>query len=249
MEHLRIFFEITLVVLLSIRLVLMVESARRKQARFAAKKAATLEAAAEAEAAACRCGPAKAAKEVPSAPTYEVQAIELENRDFKAIGERLVADKESVATALNRAIMAAQHLDSEIKKRCFYGKEPKPYIAPQFDPESVGFEKLLRDPVFIRLLHGFMGIATEAGEGIEALAKFAEKGEVDTVNIKEELGDVFWYSAVVADTCETTFKAEQDRNLAKLQKRFAGKSYNDKTVMNRDLKAEREILESDQEPK
>jgi hypothetical protein len=44
-------------------------------------------------------------------------------------------------------------------------------------------------------LHGAIGIATEAGEILEAVYG---KYEVDAYNLKEELGDLMWYIACVA---------------------------------------------------
>ncbi len=172
---------------------------------------------------------------------YKDLAIRTENQDFDGIGRRLLANKKRVLEALNNAITAAQELDAVVKKTCYYGKEPKVIKIPQFDTESLDVSKLT-DKSFIRLLHGFMGIATEAGEGLEALAKAYNGEALDKVNVGEELGDVFWYSAIVADTCGTSFEQEQTKNIAKLAKRY-GDKFSDVKSMNRDLEGERKILE------
>ncbi len=51
-----------------------------------------------------------------------------------------------------------------------------------------------------RIYHGIIGICTEVGEIVEAY----EKKEVDYVNIAEEIGDVFWYTAVILDELNIT---------------------------------------------
>ena len=86
-----------------------------------------------------------------------------------------------------------------------------------------------------------MGIMTEGGEGIEALAQHISKGtDLDLVNIGEENGDVDWYQALIADECGTDFE-KNIKNIKKLALRH-GDKFSDAKVMNRDLEAEREIL-------
>lgn len=46
-----------------------------------------------------------------------------------------------------------------------------------------------------RMLHGIVGISTEMGEVSEAY----ERTNIDYVNVAEELGDAFWYTAVLLD--------------------------------------------------
>lgn len=170
---------------------------------------------------------------------YINKAVQTENKEFSEISERLENNKEEVFLALNQAILALQNLDHTVKKKAFYGKPPKHYEAPLFkglNPE------ILNDKRFIRLLHGFMGIGTEAGEGLEALAKMHSGEDLDVVNVAEELGDVFWYCALIADEAKTSFSKEQEKNIKKLEKRH-GKKYNKKKVMDRDLDSERKILE------
>ncbi|QMP18283.1 nucleotide pyrophosphohydrolase domain protein [Vibrio phage phiV141] len=96
-----------------------------------------------------------------------------------------------------------------------------------------------------RLLHAGLGMLTEAVEFLEALHKAALKGEpVDKVNLGEELGDQFWYQAIAADELGTTFDKEQRTNIEKLQLRYPDK-FTQKRANNRDLDAERKLLERD----
>lgn len=178
---------------------------------------------------------------------YQKRSVDRETKDYEGISSRLIDNGVEVLAALNQFILAAQKLDEVVKKKTYYGKAPKYYHAPLFkvsDELSDEQKARLKDLNFIRLIHGFMGIATESGEGIEALAQFFNGKDLDLVNIGEELGDNFWYSALIADTCGTDFTTEMTRNDLKLAKRH-GKKYNDDKVMDRDLKEEREILKKD----
>lgn len=95
----------------------------------------------------------------------------------------------------------------------------------------------------LRLLHASIGIFGEAGEMLEALIAQMTTGELDTVNFGEELGDVDWYKAIAHD--EIGIPEEQIRAavIAKLKARFGDKFTSD-AAHNRDLDAERAILEA-----
>ena len=94
-----------------------------------------------------------------------------------------------------------------------------------------------------RLLHAGMGIATEAGEFLDALKKSIFYGkELDRVNLKEELGDLLWYIAIAMDELGTDFEREMERNIEKLRARYPEKFTKEK-ALERDLEKEREILE------
>lgn len=95
-----------------------------------------------------------------------------------------------------------------------------------------------------RLLHAAMGIATEAGEFMDPLKKALFYGkEVDEVNLKEEIGDILWYIGIACDALDTTVELEMARVLAKLQVRYPDK-FEDYLATNRDLAAERTVLET-----
>lgn len=47
----------------------------------------------------------------------------------------------------------------------------------------------------IRLLHGAIGLSSELAEAQEMV----EKPNVDAVNLKEEMGDLFWYMGIIID--------------------------------------------------
>lgn len=101
------------------------------------------------------------------------------------------------------------------------------------------------DSVGPRLIHASMGFVTEAGEFQDALKKALFYGkELDKTNLKEEIGDLLWYMAIAMDALSTDFDAEQDRVIRKLKARYPSKFDND-LAENRDLVAERKILETD----
>ena len=93
------------------------------------------------------------------------------------------------------------------------------------------------------IIHGVIGIATEAGELLEALLNAMNGKSFDAVNMAEEVGDVQWYIALLAKHCGFTLEESQQINIAKLRMRF-GDKFSEFDANNRNLKAERSILEN-----
>lgn len=117
----------------------------------------------------------------------------------------------------------------------------KDYIQDAIKTESVHFNVTGRE----RLLHAGIGLATESGEFLDALKKSIFYGkELDTVNLKEELGDVLWYMAIAMDALGTDFETEMEKNIKKLKARY-GEKFSQDSAEKRDLKREREILEGE----
>ncbi len=101
----------------------------------------------------------------------------------------------------------------------------------------------LKNITAMRALHGAMGLSTEAGEVLDQLKKHLMYGkELDLVNLKEEVGDCFWYLALLAKTCGFTFEEAMELNIAKLKLRYADK-FTEDAAINRDVVAERKLLE------
>jgi len=110
--------------------------------------------------------------------------------------------------------------------------------------DRAAIDARLHDARLCRLLHAGMGMATETGEFVDALKKHVFYGrEVDEVNLIEELGDLFWYLAVAADTLGVTFEDIQRRNIDKLKVRYAEK-FTETQAADRNLDAERSVLET-----
>ena len=124
--------------------------------------------------------------------------------------------------------------------------DSKDYIKNAIKTESSDFkamDKRLANDGMKRLLHGGIGLATESGELLDALKKHIFYGkDLDKVNLAEELGDLFWYIAIVADELGVDFESVMERNITKLQTRY-GHQFSEKSSGERDLKKERKILE------
>lgn len=123
----------------------------------------------------------------------------------------------------------------------------KEYIQNAIKTESRDFATIgmrLQSEENQRLLHGGIGLATEAGEFLDALKKHIFYGkEMDKVNLREELGDIFWYCAIIADQLEIDFAEVMERNITKLKARY-GEKFSEMKATTRDLDTERKILES-----
>lgn len=101
----------------------------------------------------------------------------------------------------------------------------------------------LKDTKTLRLLHAAMGLCTEAGEFMDMLKKHILYGKpIDEVNLKEELGDSQWYSALAADALEAKLIDILQTNIDKLKARYPNK-FTEIDALNRDLDKERNILE------
>jgi NTP pyrophosphatase (non-canonical NTP hydrolase) len=95
----------------------------------------------------------------------------------------------------------------------------------------------------LQLLHGAMGISTEAGELMDAVKRFLIYGKpVDVTNIMEEIGDLFWYMSLIARCCGFTFEEAKAKNIAKLRARYPDK-FTELAALNRNLDAELKALE------
>ena len=121
---------------------------------------------------------------------------------------------------------------------------PNEYILNVLRTESTKDPIVSEFGVNSRILHACMGTTTEAGELVDACKKSMFYGkQLDKVNLAEEAGDVLWYIAILCDELGITFEELFEVNITKLKKRY-GDKFSDESAENRDLAAEREILES-----
>ena len=94
-----------------------------------------------------------------------------------------------------------------------------------------------------RLQHAAMGLATEAGEFVDMIKKHIYYGKaLDVVNAKEELSDCSWYIALALNELNTTMNEVLTLNINKLKLRYPAK-FSSEDAINRDVVAERELLE------
>jgi NTP pyrophosphatase (non-canonical NTP hydrolase) len=95
------------------------------------------------------------------------------------------------------------------------------------------------------LMHAAAGVCTEGGELMDVFKKFHFYGKpIDWTNVEEEIGDVLWYLALACRASGTTLEAVAEKNIAKLKARYPDKFTNFRAI-NRDLEAERKILENE----
>lgn len=95
--------------------------------------------------------------------------------------------------------------------------------------------KITKQGLNIRNIHGILGIASELAELMIALIK------QDKTEIKEEIGDQFWFLAMIADANGLTIEECIEANKRKLEARYKDKFTQDE-ALNRDLKKEEEAL-------
>jgi NTP pyrophosphatase (non-canonical NTP hydrolase) len=104
-------------------------------------------------------------------------------------------------------------------------------------------DKTLSDHGFARLMHGMIGVCTEAGELQDMVKKaLIYNKPFDRVNVLEEIGDCLWYCALALDAAGYTMAECMEKNIDKLRVRFPDK-FTFKGANNRDLDAERASLE------
>lgn len=104
-------------------------------------------------------------------------------------------------------------------------------------------EKVL--PHDLALQHGILGILTEAGELADlvkrqviynkpAVSEYDVDSTDKTPTIEEELGDIFWYLAVIANNSGVDLGQAAAKNIAKLQKRYPEKYTNEAALARAD---------------
>jgi hypothetical protein len=116
--------------------------------------------------------------------------------------------------------------------RTNYGALPE--AARNIDPKNLN----------LRLAHAGLGIFSESGEALELIRDQLEGKTFDTVNWGEEIGgDISWYQALGHDAAGTDEDVERAKNIKKLELRNKGQQFNAEGTLNRDLEAERAVLE------
>lgn len=171
---------------------------------------------------------------------YEALAARTMSHEFH--NDKVSAPK--LACEVGNLARYLEELDG-VKKALFYGKA----LDAGFFAGETHIDDAMLSAIHperqkaIDILHCVIGIATEAGELLEALYSAMDSGaQLDTVNVAEEVGDVQWYCANLVTALDTTLDAVQQTNIAKLQKRYPEK-FTAEAALNRDLDGERKVLE------
>lgn len=107
-------------------------------------------------------------------------------------------------------------------------------------------ESIVKDDAcsgLMRLIHASFGMNTEQAEFQDALKKsiFYNK-PLDLINLKEELGDMLWYTAIACNELKIDLEDVMATVIRKLKKRYPEK-YTDDLANTRDLFEERKALE------
>lgn len=136
-----------------------------------------------------------------------------------------------------------------VKKSLFYGKD---YPGEVFtsDVSCLGLGTSLGKHITplaqVEVVHGIIGVITEAVELGEALVESISAGTpIDMVNLSEECGDVIWYLACILRHTGKDFPGLMEQNIAKLRARYPD-GFTEYDALNRDLGAERAVLEATQ---
>ena len=146
----------------------------------------------------------------------------------------------SVMRTLKNFIHKGNELDL-LKKATFYGGERIQKFNAQSSTDQASDYLSLNSVVEPTIMHGILGIASEAVELVEALQKSLDSGEeIDLINLKEEIGDLLWYMTLIVKS-EAELYSIFDTNIAKLQSRYPEK-FTEFKATHRDLKKERAIL-------
>jgi NTP pyrophosphatase (non-canonical NTP hydrolase) len=124
-----------------------------------------------------------------------------------------------------------------VKRALFYGKAYAP------EDENPAYDGNIRHrPEHADLVHGILGLFTEAGELMEALGKVLRGAELDRINLIEEMGDAHWYLALLSYVAECSLSDFWEFNMMKLRKRYPDK-FTEHNAEHRDPTAERKVLE------
>lgn len=139
---------------------------------------------------------------------------------------------------IEKAAQSLQQLD-EHKRALFYGDD----TAAVLRADSGGDYTLgtLSDDDW-DVLHASLGVATEGGEVLEVTEGILSAGgEVDLDALVEEVGDILYYAARLADAADTTLLEIMQANNRKLRERFP-EQFNQEDALERDAHAEAEAM-------
>jgi len=138
---------------------------------------------------------------------------------------------------------AADMIDStmdEHKRALFYGDDDADVIRATGDGDYM-LEQVEGEGW--ALLHASLGAATEAGEILEqARDVLSSDGQPDLENVAEEVGDLMYYLARLADVCDTSLLEIMQSNNRKLRERFPD-SFVEEDALDRDTDVEKQAMD------
>lgn len=85
-----------------------------------------------------------------------------------------------------------------------------------------------------RFINGALGLAGECGEVVDIIKKHTQFNKpLDIDHLKEELGDILWYMAIILHNIDSDFEEIMQLNVNKLNRRFP-QAFSEKDALNRD---------------
>lgn len=164
--------------------------------------------------------------------------------------DQTIFNKSQIAANLFRIINTGNISDA-YKRATFYGDNNVQHRLTVAKAKSAELADitLAKDPDMtdeksLNVLHAIWGISSELGEVCESVVKSKIRGEeLDTKNIREELGDILWYMAILVREIGSSFEETAEINIKKLEVRFPEK-FTNSDALNRDLDAEKEVLDN-----
>lgn len=135
------------------------------------------------------------------------------------------------------AAEAATAWADRVKKALFYGKSIE--LKTSYKSQT----SLVHNQELSQLIHSVLGIFTEAGEMLQHLHEILTgQTEMDRVNLIEELGDLYWYTAILHRVTNSLPSDVWATNIAKLDRRYP-QGFNEQCAITRDIDSERQVLE------
>lgn len=155
-------------------------------------------------------------------------------------------------SVLEVAIAAGNMLD-QMKKHAFYEKDyDVDSIVANFHQIVSGLDGIKGSVAELesnetnfeidpRIFHAIVGISTESTELLEALD--INGTNIDAINLLEESFDIDWYQFILMSALGGNLENVWDKGIEKLKLRYPDK-FTNKNATNRDLDAERTVLDT-----
>jgi NTP pyrophosphatase (non-canonical NTP hydrolase) len=97
----------------------------------------------------------------------------------------------------------------------------------------------------MNLVHGALLVTSEAGEIADVIKKKVAYGkELDREHLLEECGDLLWGINLLLATTGLTWEQVMTKNIAKLEARYPGGTFNAALALDRNLDAEKAAMEA-----
>jgi hypothetical protein len=172
---------------------------------------------------------------------YQERANALAAPITPEVEKRLLEVSAFLSSYLQEAKENGEQIDK--LKKYIYNNRQNEYVGKNIPVAFINQRE--RFVEMAGLLHSVLGIIGEGAELAEAVLNYIENGgELDKVNINEELGDLDWYKVYGLKVIGFTNQQCMEVNLNKLEGIRYKNGYSNEAANNRDLETEREVLES-----